>query len=320
MSAPGRKEMTKGTANDTAYCRPPLQDPEGGVRSRLVAVGAFGIASILFTALIVLNVTQMLSLVVRPFSRRAFRAYNRWAADLWWGWCVRTAQRIYGTRVVLTGDDLPPGENVLLFANHQQMTDITFLMFLARGCGRLGDMKWMLKKVLRHVPGIGWGLSFLDSVFLERDWTTDRDRIRSTFRNLVDNRVPVWLMTFPEGTRVTAAKLETSRVYQRGKGLPPLRHLLLPRTKGFVASVKGLRGHIDAVYDVTIGYEDGVPNLWQYTRGTVRVAHLHVRRHPVGDLPDTDAGLIDWIRARFQDKDAALAYFYALGSFEGLEG
>jgi len=285
----------------------------------LVGLGAFGIATVLFAALLVLNATQILSLVVRPFSRRAFRSYNRWAADLWWGWCVTTVRRIYGTRVVVTGDVPPVGENVLLMANHQQMTDITFLMFLARRCGRLGDMKWMLKKVLRHVPGVGWGLAFLDAVFLERNWTEDRERIRATFRNLVDNRVPVWLMTFPEGTRVTATKLEASRDYQRGTGLTPLRHLLLPRTKGFVASVQGLRGHIDAVYDVTIGYDNGVPDLWQYIKGTVRVAHLHVRRHPVGDLPDTDAELKDWLLARFRDKDRTLSRFYATGFFADAE-
>ena len=54
--------------------------------------------------------------------------------------------------------------------------------------------------------------------------------------------------------------------------------MLIPRTKGFVASVEGLGDHLNAVYDFTIGYVDGVPSLWQYITGRVKQIHIHVRR------------------------------------------
>jgi hypothetical protein len=92
--------------------------------------------------------------------------------------------------------------------------------------------------------------------------------------------------------------------------------VLVPRTKGFVASVAGLRRHATAIYDVTIGYERGVPTLWQYIKGFAPRAHLHVRRFPIADLPTDDAGLATWLQQRFQEKDSLLERFYRDGRFE----
>ncbi len=95
----------------------------------------------------------------------------------------------------------------------------------------------------------------------------------------------------------------------------PLRHVLYPRTKGFVATVQTLRGHITAVYDVTIGYVGGVPSMWQWTRGNVPRVHIHVRRFPVDRLPAGDTALAEWLVAGFRAKDALLDALYRDGTF-----
>ena len=46
----------------------------------------------------------------------------------------------------------------------------------------------------------------------------------------------------PEGTRFTEAKLVVSNEVCRLKGYPPTKHTLLPRTKGFVLSMHGMKG------------------------------------------------------------------------------
>ena len=273
----------------------------------------------LFVTLIAFNLVQTASLVLLPFSRKAFRAFNRWAANTWWGWCVSLARWLHGTRIEVSGDPVPERENALVLANHQQMPDITFLMFFARSRKRLGDMKWFVKDIIKYVPGAGWGMLFLDCPFVKRNWAADRESIARTFSRLVKGRVPVWLILFPEGTRITPEKLSKSHDYARDRGLEPHQHLLLPRTKGFAASVQGLRGHLDAVYDITIGYPAGVPTLWQYCRGYVRVAHLHVRRYPVGDMPAEDDELAKWLVDRFQEKDQLLDRFYRTGRFTSEE-
>jgi 1-acyl-sn-glycerol-3-phosphate acyltransferase len=295
---------------------PPLPDPESrsarlGGLSKAVPATAF-----LFSTLIAFNGVQTLSLGLKLLSARRFREFNRWAADTWWGWCVTGSEKLHGVQIEVTGDDVPMRENAVVIANHQQMPDITFLMVWARQKDRLGDMKWMVKDIIKWVPGVGWGMAFIDCIFIKRDWAADHDSIERTFSRLTDNEVPVWLLSFPEGTRVSPDKVARSREYARAQGIAPLEHVLVPRTKGFVASVAGLRRHATAIYDVTIGYERGVPTLWQYIKGFAPRAHLHVRRFPIADLPTDDAGLATWLQQRFQEKDRLLERFYRDGRFE----
>lgn len=294
---------------------PPLPDPDDRAARISGLVRGVPASAFLFSSLIAINAAQTASLAVRPISRGTFRKFNRWAADTWWGWCVTSAELLHDTKIIVTGDYVPKGENALLFANHQQMPDITFLMAYARTKDRLGDLKWFAKDIIKYVPGVGWGMWFLDCPFVKRDWSKDKDSIDQTFARIRRDRIPVWLMTFPEGTRITPEKAERSRVYARKHGLAPWEHVLVPRTKGFVASVQGLRGHLDAVYDVTIAYERGVPTLWQFVKGFVRVAHLHVRRFPTDTLPDDDTALGAWLLHRFEEKNHLLDTFYREGKF-----
>ena len=289
----------------------PLRDDSGPIAT----IRALGVLAIGFGTLLPINLLQLLSLVVLPFSRRAFRAVNRWCADTWWGWCVTGAELIYGVRVIFTGDDVPMRENALLIANHQQMPDITAIMKFCKTKDRLGDMKYFVKKQLKWVPGMGWGMQFLDCLFIDRDWTSDREKIRCTFDRLVSAKVPVHLVSFVEGTRFTLPKLEAAQAYAQKNGISVPRHTLVPRSKGFAASVEGLRDHITAIYDLTIAYEVGVPSLWQYFKGLVERIHVHVRRFPIEEVPKSADELRLWLLARWDEKNELLDHYYATGTF-----
>ncbi len=289
----------------------PLTDRSGP----LATLKAVALLVVGFATLLPVNLLQTLSLVVLPFSKNAFRAVNRWCADTWWGLCVSAADHLYEVQVIFTGDDVPMRENALVTANHQQMPDIPAIMKFARTKDRLGDLKFFVKKQLKWVPGMGWGMQFLDCLYIDRDWMADRETIRKTFSRIVDGNVPVYLVSFVEGTRLTLPKLSAAQDYARAHELRPPVHTLVPRTKGFVASVEGLRSHIDAVYDLTIGYDDAVPSLWQYLKGLVRRIHVHVRRFPVADLPESADGLRRWLLDRWHEKDDLLEHFYTTGAF-----
>ena len=187
--------------------------------------------------------------------------------------------------------------------------------FLRRLRQRLGDLKWFVKHAIKYVPGIGWGMVFLDCLFVRRSWSDDRASIEATFSRIVDDKVAIWLVSFVEGTRLRSHKLAAAQQFALARDLPQPAHVLIPRTKGFAATVTGLRGHVDAIYDVTVGYVDGVPTLWQYTKGYVRVAHLHVRRFPMDEVPAQQQALSDWLVVRFREKDALLEDFYQQGHF-----
>lgn len=294
---------------------PPLSDP-AGTRTRIVRLAkAIPVTVLGFASLLVFNAAQTASLALLPFSRRAFRRFNRWCANSWWGACVVASQRLNGTRLVVTGEDLPADEDALVLSNHQDMPDIVALMTLARSKRRLGDLKFFVKHALKWVPGVGWGMQFISCPFVRRDWTTDRERIRHTFDTLVRERIPVWLVSFAEGTRSTPEKLRANAAWAVERGLEATRHVLIPRTKGFVATIDGLGDHLDAVYDVTIGYEVGVPTLWQYINGSVKRIHVHVRRFPIESLPQLEHELRDWLLTRYREKDALLEHYYTHGAF-----
>jgi len=295
----------------------PLPEPD----SRMTRVRGFLVGTVasvfLFSTLLTFNLLQTASLVIRPFSPKSFRRVNRWMANTWWSLCALGAEKIYGITWVMSGDEVPRRENAIVLLNHQEMADITVVFTFARSKERLGDLKWFVKDVLKYVPGIGWGMLFLDCLFIKRDWTADRDYIHRVFRNILTYQVPMWLMTFAEGTRLRPEKIARSQAYAREHGLVPPQHVLIPRTKGFVASATSLRGYADAVYDLTIGYEKGVPTLWQWTKGYVRRVHLHVRRYPLDSLPVEEEALASWLFERFQEKDRLLESFYRHGAFPG---
>ncbi len=293
----------------------PLTDPPGRWRRAVATARASTVTAVGLAALLLVNLLQTLSLVLVPLSRRAFRRFNRCCASSWWGACVVLAERLNGTHVVVTGAALPRDENALVVVNHQQMPDITTVMAFARRHGRLGDLKFFVKSAIKWVPGIGWGMQFLACPFVRRNWDHDREAIARTFSTLVGERIPMWLVSFVEGTRITPDKLLASQRYAREHGLEEPRHVLLPRTKGFAASVRGLGRHLGAVYDLTIGYVGGVPTLWQYIEGSVTTIHLHVRRFPLGELPSPEEELKTWLLQRFREKDELLEHFYAHGSF-----
>ena len=81
-----------------------------------------------------------------------------------------------------------------------------------------------------------------------------------------------------------------------------------------------MRGHVDAVYDLTIGYVGGVPTLWQWTKGYVRKVHLDVRRYTIDALPENEEALSDWLIKRFEEKDLRLDSFYREGTFPASRG
>ncbi len=294
---------------------PPLKNPASRAEHAAALLRVTPVVVFLGSSLLGFNAAQTASTLLLPFSRGKFRAFNRWAADSFWSWCVRLSEITHGIGIQQTGDDVPPGENAIVVSNHQQMADIIFLLFFARDKGRLGDMKWMLKDVIKYVPGVGWGLYFLDSFFVKRDWNKDRASIEGTFERIIKDNIPVWLVTFAEGPRITPAKLEKSQDYARKNGLTPTRHVMLPRTKGFTASLQGLRKRLDAVYDITIGYDSGVPTLWQYIMGFAKTAHLHVRRYPIAELPEADDEAATWLIERYLEKDRLLDDFYTHGAF-----
>lgn len=294
-----------------------LSPLERGDRTGELGASIRGGLALLFLGVTVIlcNAVMMLTLLVWPFSRTLFRYLNRSIAGLWWGWVVKISLRMNHFELVRTGDEIPDHENSIVFCNHQEATDIIILLHLAAEHRQLPHLKWFVKDVVKWVPGVGWGMLFLDCVFLKRSWNRDVDSIRRTFSKFINHKIPFWLISFVEGTRITPEKLEKNREWAGKRGQEKTDHVMVPRARGFVASVQGLESVTDAIYDVTLGYEEGLPNLWHFTKGWAPRVHLHLRRYPVDTLPMETKALKQWLFDRFYEKDRLLEDFYREGVF-----
>jgi ribonuclease BN (tRNA processing enzyme) len=123
------------------------------------------------------------------------------------------------------------------------------------------------------------------------------------------------LISFSEATRYTPKKSEEMKIWCKANDRPIPKHLLYPRSKGFVTTVQHLRKakHMKAVYDITIAYEHNnrfleAPTIWEslscesLSRRRGYKFHVDVKRILLADLPETDVELAKWLETRWIQK------------------
>jgi len=214
-------------------------------------------------------------------------------------------------------------ENAFVISNHQWVFDWSVLFSVGLRKGMSGAGRFFSKKSVFYIPGLGLGVWMSGSVFLERNWEKDRASIDKAFRRLrtLTPPHPLWMITFPESTRITPEKRALSHDYARENGLPLYDNLLVPRTKGFVAQVKGLRNVVPALYDLTICYgtsDNEPPSLMDLAGGNYDApVHIHCKRFEMSELPESNVDLRSWIFKRWEEKDALIKYCQENGRFPG---
>ncbi|KAK2978345.1 hypothetical protein RJ640_016447 [Escallonia rubra] len=261
--------------------------------------------------------------VMRLFSIHYSRKFTSFFFGIWLALWPFLFEKINKTKVIFSGETVPARERVLLVANHRTEVDWMYLWDLALRKGRLGHIKYILKSSLMKLPVFGWSFHIMEFISVERKWEVDEPTMRqmlSTFKNPQD---PLWLAVFPEGTDFTEQKCTRSQKYASENGLPIMKNVLLPKTKGFFACLEDLRGSLDAVYDLTIGYKFRCPSFLDNAFGVdPSEVHIHVRRIPLTEIPTSEDEVASWLMNAFSYKDQLLSEFYLKGHFphEGTEG
>ncbi len=161
----------------------------------------------------------------------------------------------------------------------------------------LGNARFITKEILKFVPGFGLGMYLMNWPQLKRNWQKDKNYLKNMMQGYKADGEPVWVICFAEGTRFTSQKLAEAKSFALERKLTAPVYTLLPRPKGFKALVKGLRGVVTHVYDVTIAYSG-----WKYNKhpgpsgldlmfpdpNMQCTMHVHIRRVPMKDLPRKD--------------------------------
>ncbi|KAJ0804951.1 putative 1-acylglycerol-3-phosphate O-acyltransferase [Helianthus annuus] len=295
------------------------------------------------TCLIVYILTSFILLVyLGPFAAVFLRLfsihYSRKTATflfgLWLALWPFLFEKINKTKVVFSGETVPNKERVLLIANHKTEVDWMYLWDLALRKGCIGCIKYVLKSSLLKLPVFGWGFHLLEFISVERKWEVDEVMMRKMLLTFTDPCDPLWLAIFPEGTDFSEEKCMKSQKFAAENGLPVLKNVLLPKTRGFHACLEILRDSLDAgstffivgfwvLYDVTIAYKNRCPTFLDNVFGIEpSEVHVHVRRILLEDIPSSEPECEEWLLTTFQFKDRLLSDFIANGHFEneGTEG
>ncbi|KDP46218.1 hypothetical protein JCGZ_10058 [Jatropha curcas] len=275
--------------------------------------------------LVVLVVTAFMMLVYFGFLSavilRLFSIhYSRKATSFFFGaWLALWPflfEKINKTKVIFSGETVPAKERVLLIANHRTEVDWMYLWDLAWRKGCLGYIKYVLKSSLMKLPVFGWGFHILEFISVERRWEVDASNMHQMLSSFRDRQDPLWLALFPEGTDFTEQKCIRSQRYAAENNLPVLKNVLVPKTKGFYACLEDLKGSLDAVYDLTIGYKPRCPTLLDNVFGVnPSEVHIHVRRIALDEIPHSEKEVAAWLMKTFQLKDQLLTNFYSQGHF-----
>ncbi|KAK8984689.1 hypothetical protein V6N11_020005 [Hibiscus sabdariffa] len=84
--------------------------------------------------------------------------------------------------------------------------------------------------------------------------------------------------------------------------------LLVCIMKGFVSAVSHLRSFVPAIYDVTLAIPKSSPSptMLRLFKGQSSVVHVHIKRHLMKELPETDEAIAQWCKDLFVEKDKLL--------------
>jgi 1-acyl-sn-glycerol-3-phosphate acyltransferase len=216
----------------------------------------------------------------------------------------------------------PSAEPALVLANHLTHDWLAIYTMGFRN-GMLPFVRTVIKKSASYIPFFGWGMTFCFWPFVSRDFKKDERVLGKLFQLYSRCKEPVQLWIFPEGTRLTPAKLASSQEYAKSKGYPVWKHVMLPRHRGFTTAVNALKGVVSVIYETTLQYEGWggtAPSFWGIvtTNPAKRhVIHVHIRRIPISEVPEEDEAKQKWLMESFARREALIENFQRTKSFPG---
>jgi len=277
---------------------------------------------------LIVNILQLFSCILWPINKKLYRKVNcHLAISLWsqmccmYNWWSASDVDIYIDKKDL---EFLKHEHSICLVNHKFEIDWLVGWVICQRCGILGGSKIVGKQELQYIPIVGTSWFFTESIFLRRVWETDKAILVNDIQRLLGDYPKNYYFSFLmacEGTRFTELKRLASMQVAHEKGLPELKHHILPRTRGFTMIMQGAKGKIAGVYNFQLGFtkESAKPTLRTLIRGQSCKAELYVKRTPIDNIPyDDDEKCGAWLHKKFQEKDEIYDYFIKNGTFAGL--
>jgi len=254
------------------------------------------------------------------------RLYFRWCSSAMGYYLLMVTcllEDVLGMKIIVTGDDLTRDrKRSLIILNHRTRLDWMFIWMLHSRFEILEQLKIVLKADLKRVPGPGWAMQHAAYLFLNRVWEKDQETIKNISGYYKSSQAPLSILIFPEGTNLTNQSKSKSNAYAvKQKSFNRVYdYCLHPRLTGFTYLFNTMRSDeiLDAVDDVTIGYEGSIPATEiDLLRGYIPDAiHFHVKRYQINDIPHTNEQIGEWLQNRWDEKEDRLKEFYLNSQFD----
>lgn len=148
-------------------------------------------------------------------------------------------------------------------------------------------------------------------MFLSRSWKKDHLRLSQKIIDLskyINEVFPLWLLFFPEGTRLAPEKLEASQDWSLKQNKHVFTNLLYPRFRGFLGLIPIMSHSLDSIMDTTIIFENNEqPSIMQVATGEAEATiRFYFRRFPISELPEDSVELREWLLTRWIEKEEIL--------------
>ncbi|WWC64009.1 uncharacterized protein I303_106615 [Kwoniella dejecticola CBS 10117] len=266
------------------------------------------------------NIVLLFAVLVKPFSEEKSWDIACWTGNWFWTYMQNHWEISLNARdaVQVTGDEIPKRESAFVITNHLGYSDYYLFQYLSSRAGMMGNSRYFVKREILRIPFFGLAFWSMGMILVSRNWTNDQRLIERAFSRIKANNHPCWIVLCPEGTRRTSFKLLKSQAFAREKGKHELKHVLFPRTKGFVSTVQALRdSHIKYVYDFTLLYQSPKQYKWRVPALAEQLScddlakkgykyRIHVKRIPIDELPKDEETLKVWCEDLWKAKDDLL--------------
>ncbi|RXM33114.1 1-acyl-sn-glycerol-3-phosphate acyltransferase epsilon [Acipenser ruthenus] len=220
-----------------------------------------------------------------------------------------------GVEVVIYGDIPKNKENVVYLSNHQCTVDWIIADMLAIRQNALGHLRYVLKDGLKWLPLYGWYFSQHGGVYVKRSAKFDEQAMRNKLISQTKVGTPMYLVIFPEGTRYNPELqkvISASQEFACKEGLAVLKNILTPRMKATHIAVDSMKGHLDAIYDITVAYEGTLdskgrrktaPSMPEFLCKECPRVHIYFERIGMKEVPQEPVFFRRWLHERFAVKD-----------------
>uniref|UniRef100_A0A1I8AGD9 PlsC domain-containing protein n=1 Tax=Steinernema glaseri TaxID=37863 RepID=A0A1I8AGD9_9BILA len=225
---------------------------------------------------------------------------------------------IFGVRYRVTGDFVDFEKPALIIMNHRTRLDWMYLWsaLFKMNPWLLTSSKISLKEQLKSLPGAGFGMAASQFIFLQRNVEEDKQRLTEAVEYYTGVGGTYQILLFPEGTDKSPWTTKKSDAFAKKNGFRALKHVIYPRTAGFLHLLEKMRKeeYISYVYDVTVAYPTNVvqSEVDLVLRGrTPDDVHFDFRRIDIADVPKSEAELNKWLNEIWVAKDERLDRYYS---------